>query len=59
MYLPEIVAYNCFIIFQYYYLNLKFYENFEIFEFFVILNFFALRSLNFKKNYFIIIHFFI
>jgi hypothetical protein len=29
------VGYNCFIIFQYYYLNikiLKFYENFEIYE---------------------------
>jgi len=36
------VGYNCFIIFQYYYLNikiLKFYENFEIFE---ILNFLKL-----------------
>ena len=31
--LTEMVGYNCFIIFQYYYLNikiLKFYENFEI-----------------------------
>ena len=55
MYLPEMVGYNCFIIFQYYYLNLKFYENFEIFEIFEILKFFALKSLNFKKNYFIII----
>jgi hypothetical protein len=35
MLLTEMVGYNCFIIFQYYYLNikiLKFYENFEIFK---------------------------
>ena len=44
MYLPELVGYNCFIIFQYYYLNikiLKFYENFEIFDIFEILKCFA------------------
>jgi hypothetical protein len=36
------VGYNCFIIFQYYYLNikiLKFYENFEIYENIIILKF--------------------
>jgi hypothetical protein len=43
MYLHEMVGYNCFIIFQYYYLNLKFYENFEIFEIFEILKYFALK----------------
>jgi hypothetical protein len=35
MYLPKIVGYDCFIILQYYYLDikiLKFYKNFEIYK---------------------------